>query len=775
MYATATFLAAGCSAPDTLAPPTPARAVTDDRVAAASGSRPSRSDALTTEQPFHLQPVGQFGGGVESMAADQVRRIAWVGHGPRVAAIDLHDPTAPRVLGQSPWLGSVITGLAVDGSIGVALTDRGSSLAEHASDTVHILDLTNPAAPHKIGGLPLPDVMVSVAIGHGHAYALRRTVGPDGVNSDRFELIAIDIRDPHAPRLVNEDVVPIEAGIVGDLDVVDVRVAGDVLAVTERVQREGQSPYERYRLHLLRLSNPAAPTPVRVLDDSAWCRFGEGPGADAPGMLYGYGYDGGIVALDVSEPDAPREVKRWPASVAGSSPCGPVDFAPFLVDEAGLPYLYQARTDDGAHWTTWLTAVGAPPGALGQQPTHRFTVGALAAALLGPHAVVAEVNGDFTVLDTRAMSVTQEMTAPQPADVVGRLPLVGVTTAIAAREDRDDGLLYAAVSGGLATLRLDRPEAPTVVGRIVDGIERRSLHVAGGLAAVGRSMPTDGQETTEFDEAEVIDVRDPTAPKRVAVFGGGGFARLLTGGRGPRLVHGKTPVFGPKGHPMVHDLDAPADRPGTPLPAEMRLLDGVTVGQRFLALGDAPTVRGGTCMPPKLTLWDVSDARLPRLEGELDLGPCWSHDMVVAATDRLAFVVGAAAAGVPMSRSSWLTIIAIDDPAAPHVLSQLPLARTITSMVVHDDRVFAAAASCWDVHPCSVGVVAIDVRDPTAPHIAGTLDVMPGFGRDVLAVRDGRVYVASSFDGVWVFEPPSVWPATGDWRQVGLPWVGVRR
>ncbi|MBK6769704.1 MAG: hypothetical protein IPG72_11970 [Ardenticatenales bacterium] len=711
---------------------------------------------VAADAPWIAAPVGQFGGGIQAMAADTERGIVWVGIGPRVAALDVSDPAAPTVVGRTALMAGAVTGMAVQGTTGVAL---GWARAT-TDDTFHVLDLHEPTAPQVVGGLSLPGTMVSVAIGHGHAYALRDTTDPDTFIR-RFRLVAVDIRDPQQPRLVNDDVVS------GADDVVDVQVKGDVLAVTVRHTRSEADPTDRYLLHLLRLTDPAAPTAVQVIADAAWCRLADGPGADVDGMLYGHGYRGGIVALDVSVPESPREVRRWSAAESGDSTCGPVDVAPFLVDAAGSPFL--TTFDEHDRRGNRLTAVDAPPDARGRRPSHFFDIWAQAAALVGPHAVMAEASGDITVLDTRAMTA-----AEGAADVVGQLAQLGWTTTIAVREDFDDGMLYAAtVVGGLTMLSLDTPLNPPVAGRLVDGRHQRySLHVAGGMAAIGRGRQATDPGQPDVHEAEVIDVTDPTTPRPRAVFGGGRFARLLTTNSGPSIVHGPSGVFGEGPAPVLSGVDDPPSRAGTSVPIDMRLLDGVTVGERFVAVGSAPSAPSARCTTKRLSLWNLADSRQPRLESKLDLGACSNEPnrLVVAATDRVAFV------GAALDWTEWpevghsrLTVVAIDDRSTLRVLAQLPIVGTVNNLTEHDGFVYAGTSGCLaDGRGC---VVVVDAHDPSAPRIVGLLDAGSAGERDTVAVRGGRVYVASDTNGVMVFEPPLAWRRPRGEAWVALPWV----
>ncbi|MEO8083329.1 MAG: hypothetical protein ABI780_05860 [Ardenticatenales bacterium] len=749
---TLTFLAASRA---TAAPPSPLR------------------PAAAADAPWIAPPVDQFGGAIGAMAVDPDpdRAIVWIGHGPRVAAIDVRDPGAPTVVGRTAWMGGAIAAIAVDGSVGVAVS--GDASGRLVDEALNILDFGDPTRPRITGRLALGGAADAVAVANGFAYVVRETFHPSAEGGQyRNKLVAVDVRDPAHALVVADDVVPAPG------DVIDVRAVGRVLAVTVSAPNPPGSFWDAHQeLDLFDLSDPASPRRVAVVTDEAWCRLGDGPGADQAGALYGYGDRGGIVALDIADPVAPREVRRWPADDVGGWGCGHGTQPRLLIDADGHPYV----TGNGPYARGEVTSVGAPRDALGRRPTHGFVAGAAAAALSGPFAMVAEFSGDVSIIDTRAMTVTAVADAAD--DVVGRLPLLGSVAALAVYDGRNelddqggpnDHILYAAPAvGGLTTLSLDVPLDPPIIGRWTDGLARSSLHVSGGLAALGRTGLAIGRPIPFVDEAEVIDVQDPTTLRSRAVFADGRFARLVAAGGAVRLIHGASGAGGPARPPSVSPAEGPPDATGVPIPIDMRLLDGAVVGARFVAVGTFPPSRPlGACSTQRLELWDLADASRSVRRSGIDLSPCADEpaDLVVAATGALALV--GATIEAPSDRSvgrSRLTIIATDDPGAPQIIAQVPLSGAVTSLAVRDHYVFAAA-SCPDSGRRCVAV--IDIGDPATPRVVGSLDAAIGTARDAIAVWSGRVYVAAQQLGVWVFEPPLAWTRPRGSAWVALPWLG---
>lgn len=729
------------------------------------GRAPARG-AVRAESPvppWIAAPVGQFGGSTWAMAVDRGGRdgIVWLAQGPRVVAIDVRNRAAPMVVGRSGWMDRVVTALAVDGPTGVALTGFPSDQPEE--EGLHTLDLSDPSAPRVVARLPLEGAADAVTLAGGIAYVVRETYDPL-VEGSRYRqtITAVDVRDPATPRVVHADVVP------APFDVIDVQVAGRALVVTALQPLQPPEFAGGKVLHVFDLADPAVPAPAAKLVDEAWCRLGEGPGADQGGLVYGYGDGGGIVALDVSVPAAPREVRRWPDASVGAWGCHKGTQPLLIVDDHGLPYL---ATHDAYNLKGGLlAAIGPPDDAAAPRPIHHLAVGPVAAAIVGPHALVADAGGDVTVIDTRALAV-----GDGAVEVVGTLPLLGGASAIATRQDRDDGRLYASLGyGGISVLSLGgamaRPLDPPVTGRFVDGLSRSALHVAGGWVAAGRTGLAIGHRVPFVDEAEVVDAADPAAPRFHSAFGDGRFARVWTTPAGDWIVHGRSGSTGPATAPVASPVGDPPGRADVPIPLDMRLFDGATAGGRFVAVGAHPRIPAtGACAVKRLAVWALSDARAARSEGELDLGPCdmAPKDVVVAAAGELAYVGAVLDAPMPPAVGrSELTIVALSGPAAPRIVARLPLSGIVATLAVRDGYVFASGGRAPDGRP---SVIVVDARDPSAPHVVGALA-----GTGSLAVAGGRVYVSTGQTGVWVFEPPLAWRWPRGEAWLALPWVGMR-
>jgi hypothetical protein len=121
-------------------------------------------------------PIAQAGGIARAVAVSGDR--AYLGVGPRVLALDVGDPAAPRLLGQTEVLPGVVQDLAVAGDIVYAITGYGWS-----GGAMVALDMRGHPAPWVVGQLHLP-APVALAI-----YGQRALVAGGGLH-------IIDISNP---------------------------------------------------------------------------------------------------------------------------------------------------------------------------------------------------------------------------------------------------------------------------------------------------------------------------------------------------------------------------------------------------------------------------------------------------------------------------------------------------------------------------------------------------------------------------------------------------
>lgn len=723
-------------------------------VAEAAVRAPRAAHAAAADEPWTAAPVGVFGGVMQDLAVDEARQLVWGGQGRHVVAIDISRPSEPRLVGRSPTLDANISAVAVDGTIGVASLGLFTS---GFTETVVTMDLSDPATPRVVGRVALDGPSTSggqMVLADGTAYVVHSS--PIGGFRSRRKVVAIDVRDPANPRILNDDLAAAAS------EIFDLQRVGRVLAVTSR---EPASPPnsgpEPLRLHLLDVADPAHPRRAATVDDPAWYQLGTGPGANRGTILYGYGKAGGVVALDVADPDAPREVRRWPAAadwygdIFAATSIGPT----LVVDAAGVPFL--VTRDTVGYYK--LYAVEGATGGSGSRAEHVLTGRPSAAVLAGPHVVVVNTNGDVRVLDTRALAPGNS-----PAAQVGTLATLGIVTMLEVREDRPDGLLYTGGNGaGMSVLDLAQPLDPRVIGRYAEGAPTGLLAVSGGIAVWGR----EGNTVQPQPSLDVLDMTDPRSPRRRTSYLGGRFGRIAVAPEATWLIHGH--FMGAADQPPLafSRADSPAAINESELPLDIRIHDGATVSGRLVSVGTYPPT-ATACTSNRLVLWDVPDARGPaRRVGHLDVSPCGgeARTLRVTAAGDVAFVTQVVDLPPwPAVGRSQLSVVSVRDPQRPRVLARLPVSNTVGDLIEHRGYLFATVG--WGGAFNRANITIIDVRRPAAPRVVGSLPDFDG----AVAVVDERVFVSNGVSGVLVFEPPIDWtPVPPPNSRIALPWLGA--
>ena len=737
-------------------------------------THPPTARAQAVDPTWIDAPVDQFGGRVAVMAAGDDRSTVWLGQGPRVLALNVADPAAPRLGGRSAWLDGLVTGLAIDGGRAVAITsgaDNAGGLTAGTPGRLVVLDVADPATPTIVGTVPLPGVFgnrTAVALRGGIAFVVRTftaTLPEDGSLTTHTGLSMIDIRQPDAPRIVVDDIVP------PPLEVTDVVVIGDVLAVTVASGTD-DSVGIITSLLLYRQAGDAPPTLLTEHENPAWRVLAREAGPAPRAIVYGQGSGG--LALDISNPSEPREVRRWD----GSTWCH--DCLRLLVGEGGAV----SMVSPGGFGGGYIASVGAG----GQVATALSLLvrPAGGAAVVGEHVVFADVGGDVRVLDMRLAS-----TARGTDPTVGRLALPGDAVALAFRDDADDAHAYTASwEGGLRTLSLAHPTHPPLIGGWRSASYRSSLDVAGDWALT--SYEGEGDALTRA--LDVFALGRPEEPAHIGRLYDGQIGRLLhaagrdfavvagarRGGQGEPApgaalaVYALTPASATEQEPSV------ADVPSGTLDLQQSVVDIDIHGQRLAAVGREWTPPDD----PQSGLWieviDLTNPAAParRLSAALDVPPAaYSDGLPHVALDGDAAVV-VTPLGPPdpfdgLTTSSLVSRVDVSG-AAPRVTASVALSGTVVSVAMADGYAFAGPVSCDAAATC---VVVLDTGTPDALRVVGWLTVPAGMapyalGRDAIALRGRHVYVAADNAGVWVFTPPLDWARPVDRAPVWLPWLG---
>jgi hypothetical protein len=157
---------------------------------------------LPSSQEMTLTIVGQWGGTPQSMAL--AGTTAYIGFGPRLLVVDVGDPGAPRLLGQSDILPDLIRGVDLTGDLAYLAAGQAGLV---------VLDVSDPAAMRIVDDGPN-------YAGAQPANAHRVTVNGDAAfvvdynrNDGQSALLHFDVSDPGQVSLLGSYELPADASI----------------------------------------------------------------------------------------------------------------------------------------------------------------------------------------------------------------------------------------------------------------------------------------------------------------------------------------------------------------------------------------------------------------------------------------------------------------------------------------------------------------------------------------------------------------------------------
>jgi hypothetical protein len=607
------------------------------------GKRPPGGDgdrSGSRELEF-VERVGQWGG--PSLAVTVCGTTAYLGVGSRLVLLDISDPNDPSVVGRSEPLYGFISDIAVCGDY-----------AYVGARDLEIIDISNPAAPTKVGTYYLasdswpgynPHVS-GVAVSADRAYVAASSGTYPGLH-------IVDVSDPNAPVRLFRGLVFGDPGLVRpDQDLV---VSGNYVYGLE----------DDY-LGIIDVSDPTSPVLVSRLpcveytvnfeivvlgiDDLRLAYLANGLGlqvvdvTDVEAPYYRGAFDtpetaegldvqgqyacvadqfGGLHVVDVSNPDAP----------AGAGHCDTV-----------FPAVDVALSGSNAYVATFMGGLAVVSIS---EPNEPVVVGEYDEPSGEPWAVA--VSGDYAYAGTRwGEFEVIDISSPGSAAQVGECYVGGSVLDIALAEDH----AYVGARGGMYVIDIHDPGSPVVVNQFEE-ITNYYLDISGNflyaypLLIYDISTPDDPTQLGEWEHtgpagfpvasgelvyvlwqpglydavAIPVDISDPTSP--VEILPGYPTASLWwTAGLnlGPPLaVSGRYAYVSGREPSSLEVVDF--SEPNSPF----------MVGSVYLeeaASGEDAAVEGKYLYwcsendpfghAPEKTLWvvDVSDASFPRVVGE---------------------------------------------------------------------------------------------------------------------------------------------------------------
>lgn len=170
--------------------PSPTRA-SEESAPTAALATPSPTPPPARD-PLAFNVLAQMGGTFGALAIDG--NTVYLGIGPRLATVDVSDPSAPRLLWQSETLPGLVE----------ALTVQPGRVYLRIGSELWVYDTGDPALPVQVGRFP------GVA---GDLVAAGDLVYTFALGGDPGPLIAIDVRDPAHPVEASRRAVPANAAI----------------------------------------------------------------------------------------------------------------------------------------------------------------------------------------------------------------------------------------------------------------------------------------------------------------------------------------------------------------------------------------------------------------------------------------------------------------------------------------------------------------------------------------------------------------------------------
>ena len=321
-------------------------------------------------------PVNQYGGAIRVILPEEGTSRAWIGHGTRIAQIDIEDPTEPRLIGHGVMLDDVVTGLAREGDWLYAMT----------RDKLSVLALDD-AFGAPVGQLDLPARVAKFYVSGQTAYLLHAGYGSIRPSSST-SLSILDLSDPQQPKLARTEV------FAGEGTLIDMLLWQGRLYVTHLMNEATELEDQIRALSVFDVSNPLRPKRIVRLIDPAWGFLAAHPGPELQHRIYGVA--AGLVSFDLRDPEVPVEISRYEDEMTHRSYAYSHGDKRLVVDKAGHAYFMEqfdgsiiSRSDSSRRPEELIPWAGMGGGAAG------------AFALLGNMIVVSETSGRIHLLDTR--------------------------------------------------------------------------------------------------------------------------------------------------------------------------------------------------------------------------------------------------------------------------------------------------------------------------------------------------------------------------------------
>ncbi len=437
--------------------------------------RVSPSSGPSFPVPVATELIGQIGGA--TYALDVAGAYAYVGIGSRIVVLDVTNPASPHKIGQSAMLPALVQDVHVTGSLLiVALGEAG----------VQVLDISMPEMPMLRGKLDTSGDVRRLALAPGRIYATDST--------GRLQIIAM----PDPDHLTWLGAYPGQA---------------------HNVDAAGQYVYllRGSRMLVLNASNPSSPALLGTYESTAYLEAV----TVVNGLAYLAASTQGLEIVDVSNPAAPVYVGHLvtPGSANGIAVSGSLAYLTAAEDGLQVIDIHNAASPQ------WLDTYAYP------------SIGAVV-RLSNNHAYIAGKDKNLVILNVAHPGMFMDETTFDLPAKPQRLRVEGTRAYLA---DSDDGLWIMDVSDPLNPTPLSvyhTPEGPlniTLDGSIAYVADGDSGLLILDVSDASHPMLLGSYDTVgyAFDVAiangvafvadgprlSVINVSQPTAPTLIAALG----------------------------------------------------------------------------------------------------------------------------------------------------------------------------------------------------------------------------------------------------------------
>lgn len=556
-------------------------------------------------------------------------------------------------------------------------------------DALSIVDITDPARPQRVGGYDIGAHVRHVVVSGQFAY-LAGGRWDETEQTYRDALTIIDISDPAQPLRV---------GTYAGGYVQGVAVSGQYAYVAGG-RWDGAARAYRDAMTIIDIRDPAQPRPLAAYDTGGYFE------SVAVVGQYAYLPDGsaGIQVIDVSNPVSPQRVNVVKTDgdaqrLALSGKYASViqwEWSEFGADESRIHLLDLADPASPQIVGRYTTSGSAEHVAV--SGTYAYVLAARSAGIGG------ESYGSSTRLEV------VDVSDPVNSQRVGQFDMGGYAWDLALWGDHAyvaDGI------GGLQVLDVSDPGMPERLGGLQISGWAHSVALAGKYACVVGARPDDR------GSLDVIEISDPTNPRRVSSFAttwskarvaiSGDFAYLADGSAGLRVI----------------DLSDPAN------PRQVGALDTVWFARGVAVSGQYAFVVAGF----GFQALDVSDPVNPRLVGWYDRSG-WANDLAVSGDYAYVAANSRWDEATKTFTEAGLQVINIRDPANPRRVGGYEGTRQAHRVGVSGSCAYLALDS---------GLMVVDIRDPARPGRVGSRSLP---GARAVWVRGDKAYVAAGPAGL---------------------------